>query len=80
MKNLANVEQFYIQGIEIILDLSEEVFSPSKNGSFYADNIILKSNERIIDIGKVWCPTISDWRITGETVCNRPYRILQKIG
>ena len=48
MKNLANVEQFYIQGIEIILDLSEDVFSPSKNGSFYADNIILKSNERII--------------------------------
>ena len=40
-----------VQGIELELEVNEHVFSPSVNGSFYAESIKVNAGETVIDIG-----------------------------
>ena len=40
-----------VQGIELELEVNEHVFSPSANGSFYAENVRVNAGETVIDIG-----------------------------
>ena len=40
-----------VQGTELELEINEHVFSPSVNGSFYAENIKVNAGETVIDIG-----------------------------
>ena len=40
-----------VQGTELELEINEHVFSPSVNGSFYAESIKVNAGETVIDIG-----------------------------
>ena len=45
------LRQIKIQGITITLELNEQVFAPSPNGSFYANALRIYPGDRVIDIG-----------------------------
>src|SRR5207237_9794404 len=40
-----------VQGTELELEVNEQVFSPSANGSLYAESIKVNAVETVIDIG-----------------------------
>ncbi|QHT66294.1 methyltransferase [Rhodocytophaga rosea] len=45
------LRQITIQGTTLTLELNEQVFAPSKNGSFYANTLQIHPGDRVIDIG-----------------------------
>jgi release factor glutamine methyltransferase len=40
-----------VQGTELDLEVNEHIFSPSLNGSFYAESVKVNAGETVIDIG-----------------------------